>query len=163
MNACRTCSHPQKEAIDAALRHGESTRAVADQYGLPESTLRQHRDRHVNGRKPGRVAGKAPAKRPSAKELDANIAALVRARDEDSGPMLPSIAKEIRESLRVRRLWEAEDAQRAAEEAARLGARALDQPGVAAMLDRLLSGLTDSARSEVIEWLQRERDATDPD
>ena len=54
-------------------------------------------------------------------------------------------------------------AQTAAEEAARLGARALDQPGVAGMLDRLLSSLTGGAKSEVIEWLQRERDATDPD
>jgi len=164
MNACRTCSHRQRSAIDAALLQGESTRALAEQYGIPEATLRSHRDRHVRPRRAAPSATRKKA-RQSIEELDASIAALVKARDEgEQNPvLLPALAKEIRESLRVRRLWEAEDAARKAEAEARLGARALDQPGVAEMLDRLIGACSPSSRVEVIAGIQTERDATDQD
>ena len=73
------------------------------------------------------------------------------------------LSREYRQMLSQCRIWDREDAAEAAARDAALTARPLDQPGVAGMLDRLLSSLSAAAKDEVIEWLQRERDATDPD
>jgi len=74
-----------------------------------------------------------------------------------------NLSREYRQMLAQARIWDREDAAEAAARDAALAARPLDQPGVAGMLDRLLSSLGEQAKGEVIEWLQRERDATDPD
>jgi transposase-like protein len=46
--ACRVCTHPEKEAIDASLCvSSASGRDVARRHGLTEASVRRHRRRHL--------------------------------------------------------------------------------------------------------------------
>ena len=45
--SCTICTHPQREAIDAALAVGEPNRRIAAQYGLSEASVRRHKAEHL--------------------------------------------------------------------------------------------------------------------
>lgn len=46
---CTVCTHPDREAIDAAVvTDAASIRRIAAQHGLAESSLRRHRDTHLS-------------------------------------------------------------------------------------------------------------------
>lgn len=158
---CRTCAHPQRAEIDSAILTGEKlTRAFASRYGLPRQTIQEHHRR-------GHCKVPEDVKRQTAVErahwlVDALQDLLKLAINNDRGDV-SNLSREYRQMLAQARIWDREDAAEAAARDAALAARPLDQPGVAGMLDRLLSSLGEQAKGEVIEWLQRERDATDPD
>lgn len=44
---CRTCRHPQREAIDKALVAGETTSAIAGKFGLARSGVERHFRLHL--------------------------------------------------------------------------------------------------------------------
>jgi hypothetical protein len=44
---CTICTHPERIAIEAALRRGDSFRQVAQAYGIPLVSLHRHAHRHV--------------------------------------------------------------------------------------------------------------------
>lgn len=46
--ACTICTHPDRAAIDAALRAGKNYRLLADRYGTSATTLFRHRASHLN-------------------------------------------------------------------------------------------------------------------
>jgi hypothetical protein len=46
---CTTCQHPERAAIDAALRAGTSERQIGKTYGLGRTTIANHRGRCVVG------------------------------------------------------------------------------------------------------------------
>ena len=58
---CRTCRHPQREEIDRALASGEAWGRIAKDYGLNESGVRRHAERHLG-----------PALARQAQKLDAH-------------------------------------------------------------------------------------------
>lgn len=39
---CTVCSHPERQAVDAAILRGDKNRRVAAQYNLVESSIRRH-------------------------------------------------------------------------------------------------------------------------
>lgn len=43
--SCRVCSYPKRDEIDARLGAGESGRSIALAFGLPRSTIQDHRSR----------------------------------------------------------------------------------------------------------------------
>lgn len=45
--SCSVCEHPDREAIDKALREGVTPYKLAQRYGLPKESLRRHRTNHV--------------------------------------------------------------------------------------------------------------------
>lgn len=45
--ACATCHHPERTAIEAALDRGEPLRAIAAAYGLSRSGLSRHAADHM--------------------------------------------------------------------------------------------------------------------
>lgn len=47
MPQCRTCRHPDVQAINALLVAGESERIVATQYGLTQASVHRHRQHHI--------------------------------------------------------------------------------------------------------------------
>jgi hypothetical protein len=44
---CSICTHPEREAIDAALVAGVPNRRIAAQYGMGETSVRRHKDAHI--------------------------------------------------------------------------------------------------------------------
>jgi hypothetical protein len=60
--SCRICSRPDCKSLDARILAGESINSVAQQIGLPKSSLRCHWDRCRRGGKglTPRPAGIAP-------------------------------------------------------------------------------------------------------
>jgi len=69
--SCSICAHRQRKAIDKALVAGESIRTVAGRYGVPKSTLADHKA-HLDT-----VAG------PVAREVAAERAAVVAAAETE--------------------------------------------------------------------------------
>lgn len=157
---CRTCAHAQRAEIDAALLAGEKVGGLAARHGLPRQTLQEHHRRgHCKAKQsatPETAAGRARWL------VDQLQALLKKAIDEDRGDV-PDLSREYRQILSQSRIWDREDAAERAAAAAAAPSRALDQPGVADMLQRLLASLSDAAAHEVVEWIQGERNATDPD
>ncbi len=47
---CKVCTHPKKDDIERALARGESTRNVADVYGLAKDTVARHSKNHIDWR-----------------------------------------------------------------------------------------------------------------
>ena len=45
--ACTVCTHPEADAINAALEAGQTLRALAAQYGLSDSSLDRHARRNL--------------------------------------------------------------------------------------------------------------------
>jgi hypothetical protein len=58
---CKTCSHPERKAIDKALAQGTPNRRIAAQYGLSETGVRGHKRDHLS-----RSLAKAAEARPLA-------------------------------------------------------------------------------------------------
>ena len=164
MTRCRTCKHPTRAEIEAALSGGEPSSSVAARYGLPRQTLEEHRKRHLDGQTSPDSQDAAP--QPS-ETLDGARYTCAILRAQLSASLSPAararVAKEYRAALQTLRLWEDLEHQRAREEEAAAAGRALDLPGVASLLDKMLASLSEAAREEVIEWIQKERNATDPD
>ena len=46
--SCRVCQHPEREAIDKALREGRSLRDIETEFNVPRSTLSRHKNRCLN-------------------------------------------------------------------------------------------------------------------
>lgn len=46
--ACSVCSHPDVEAIDAALVGGTSRRTVAARFGMHASSVQRHKNAHLS-------------------------------------------------------------------------------------------------------------------
>ena len=46
---CHICRHPARKILDAQLASGASATELSAEYGLPEDTLRCHRQEHVRG------------------------------------------------------------------------------------------------------------------
>jgi hypothetical protein len=51
---CPVCHHSQRSAIDERLRASRALRPLADEFGVPITALRHHRDEHLPGRATGR-------------------------------------------------------------------------------------------------------------
>ncbi|MEP7081901.1 MAG: hypothetical protein ABI841_02870 [Chloroflexota bacterium] len=45
---CTVCSSPDRDAIDAALVSGAPMRRIAPRYGVSETAIRRHRNRHLS-------------------------------------------------------------------------------------------------------------------
>lgn len=45
--ACTVCSHPARDAIDAALAESSSKRRIAAHHAISEQAVRRHADRHL--------------------------------------------------------------------------------------------------------------------
>jgi hypothetical protein len=103
MPSCRTCTHPQRHAIESALLAGESERTVADRHKLARSSLRRHGLRHL----PAHLARAAAVEAASAaadllfclrQELARADRAIERAEDDEgrareiaAGPISPGV------------------------------------------------------------------------
>jgi hypothetical protein len=44
---CKTCSHPDRELIDAAILGKASYRTIADRFGISETALKRHAENHI--------------------------------------------------------------------------------------------------------------------
>jgi len=74
---CSICKHPQLNRIDRDLAAGaRSLRGIARAHGIPEATLRGHRDHQ--GLKPAEEGGKATALHKQALPEGTNAAAVAR-------------------------------------------------------------------------------------
>lgn len=49
---CSCCSHPERPALDAALRSGVALRTVAEGFGVSKTALIRHRDNHMDTQAP---------------------------------------------------------------------------------------------------------------
>lgn len=47
MRVCSSCTHPEREAVDAALVAGTPNRRIAAQFGLSEAAVRRHGAEHL--------------------------------------------------------------------------------------------------------------------
>lgn len=99
--SCLTCSHPQRQQIDAALVLGrQSIQAVADEYGVPKGRLVRHR-KHISEAIKAVVAERAKAGPTTAlqrlEDLHARATRLLDRAEADDRPSLSLAAiKELR-------------------------------------------------------------------
>lgn len=49
---CSCCSHPERPALDTALRSGAALRIVAEGFGVSKTALIRHRDNHMDTQAP---------------------------------------------------------------------------------------------------------------
>ena len=152
---CRTCNHPERGQIDAEIRAGSSTRSISAMYGIPESTIREHKNRHIANSQQVAPRTSLERQRWLCRLLEAQISQQMRPGER------AVVSREYRAAILALQRAEAE-ADALAAEASR-PKRPLDLPGVPELLDRLLSSLSESARDEVVNWIQHERSATDLD
>jgi hypothetical protein len=72
---CRVCEHPQRQAIDAALRSGERIATLIGLHGIGEGNIRRHKANHLTAA-PVIDATKAPV--PAAVTTPDNAAGMTR-------------------------------------------------------------------------------------
>lgn len=147
---CRTCKHPEKSAIDAALRAGRNIAALAAEYGLPRRTLGEHASRHMGAAPPAAPAPPAPKKKAAkarpkrssvnqARLLESKLWTLLSSAIKADRGDVPELSREYRQILAQYRIWEREEvAERAATEASK-PTRPLDIPGVVELFEEAIA------------------------
>ena len=113
MTLCTVCAHPELEAIDLALRGGESTREVGRRFKIAKSNVIRHRARCIvlqdlrTTNAARRLAGEPQDKPMAMSEVLLKASAAARMLDDElviserlgKAPPL-SILRELRQSLR---------------------------------------------------------------
>lgn len=101
---CSICSHPDRQAIEAALlAGGESVRALARNFGVTRQALERHRDNHMGN------AGEAPTKAPPEGEPDpadqgAELARRIAEHEADCLTCRGNLLRPCREAAALHRL-----------------------------------------------------------
>jgi len=85
---CKACHHESRSEIDVALARGASARAVAQQFGVPQSSIQRHRR---NGHIPPAVVDAFPKHR-----TDLSAEALAQLRCDESAGILLNLARQRR-------------------------------------------------------------------
>lgn len=109
-SACRTCRHPKRARIDAALLGGESIRAVMGRYGLSMGSVARHRRDHLAASRAEVLVGverEAGVREPAdlvpeaCRLLDSARSVLQAATDDDDQRMALAANREARGALEL--------------------------------------------------------------